>query len=178
MRIPPESWAGYRRTASVRPTCSIAASARDSRAPRRVEPLAAPDAHQFQRQGGVAEHVPPGQQVRVLKHVRDARRAREVHGAAGRSIQSRDHAQQRGLAAAGGAEDGDEFARRDGEVDRLDRDDAAVEGASDGAQLDADRRFDCRNGRAQVVANLSGCAQLSSRGTPRDLGGRESRLFP
>src|SRR5690606_34129477 len=42
------------------------------------------------------------------------------NGALGDVLEARDHAQQRGLAAAGGADEDDEFAVRDVEVDALD----------------------------------------------------------
>ena len=59
----------------------------------------------------------------------------EVHGAGGGVLQTRDHAQGGGLAAAGGAEEGEEGALGHGQVERVDGGEAAV-GLADPGEAD------------------------------------------
>ena len=81
----------------------------------------------------------------VLEHHRDVAVGRldlvddapaDVDFAAGDGLEPRDHAQQRGLAAAGGADQHAELAVADVEIDALDGLEAAGIGLADVAQRD------------------------------------------
>ena len=80
-----------------------------------------------QAEGDVLAHGQPGKQrVGLEHHAAVGARAGhlasvEHHASAGRAIEAGDDAQQRGLAAAGRAEDGDEVVVADREVGRLQR---------------------------------------------------------
>lgn len=111
-------------------------------------PLAVPrpaPAEDLDREQDVVQHRAPGQQGGPLEQHGDVaaglgdRRAGHGDLALGDRQQPGDHAEQGGLAAAGAAEDGDELALRDVEVDaaqRLDAARAAVEGTGHRGQLD------------------------------------------
>ena len=109
-------------------------------APTRAAHLGARHAAQPQAVADIAEHGHVRPQRVGLEHHRDAAllgreagdvAAEEPDRAGRRLLEAGDGAQQRGLAAAGGAEDRDEFARRDGEVD------AAQDGLRPVADLEA-----------------------------------------
>ena len=95
----------------------------------------------FQTVGDVFEHVEMGEQRITLKHhggVATIRRqcvdplAADQHVAAGRVFKAGDHAQDCGFAAAGRPEQGDEFARFDGEGNVVDGGDFPAAGALEG----------------------------------------------
>jgi hypothetical protein len=97
--------------------------------------LVAPAAGDPQRQRRVVQRVEPGQQRVVLGH---EDRGGALHGPARRRGQAADEVEQRRLAAAAGAHDGDDLAGRDGQrhaVERLDRAEAP------GHRVEAHRRF-------------------------------------
>ena len=91
------------------------------------QPLLLRIAVEFQREGDVVQHVPPGQEPKMLEHhAAIALRLYYRHPvdrdrATGRLQQSGDHAKQRGFAAAGGPEQRDAFAARDGKAHILQR---------------------------------------------------------
>jgi hypothetical protein len=95
-------------------------------------------ADQFQRQLGVVERRAPGQQAILLKHRRDpaaemievGERAlvADVQRAFGRRFEPDHQIEQRGLAAAGLADDGDDLARRDRQIEPVDGHDGLPRG--------------------------------------------------
>ena len=103
---------------------------------------------------GVLQDGAPLEQVVLLQHVADLagrpgdRRAVDQHGAVGRLEDAGDQRQQRALAAAALADDGDELARRDRERDVLERLGLALE--AEIAQADV-AQLDLRPGRRRRV---------------------------
>jgi hypothetical protein len=93
----------------------------------RLAQLAAAHAFHFQAEHDVLQGIQPGQQFRMLEHhaaiVSAARHLAAVDGdAAGvGALKPHGDAQGRGLAAAGGADEGDDFAILDGEIHARER---------------------------------------------------------
>src|SRR5207253_2128680 len=100
-----------------------------------LEARGAREALEFQWQGDVAEDVSPGKQVGVLEDEGEAGGG-EGDGAARRFFQACDDAEERGFSAAGGADDGEEFAAGEVEGDGVEGADVGIEDFFDGADLD------------------------------------------
>ena len=116
--MPPESCQGNLRSNPPRPTIAeVLGGARLA--------LLRGHAHHLEREHHVAHHIAPGVQRRGLEHVavgavqpgRFGADSVDADLSAGRSHQIGNHAHQRGLAAAGRADEGDELATSDAEVD-------------------------------------------------------------
>ena len=125
-RMPPDRAAGRVCSNSASPKRSNSGSAA-RRASRRRHALA------LERERGVAERVAPGQQQVALGHVgaRGAALAASVRlrrPARVRLLQAGDQLEQRGLAAARGAHHAKHLARRDLEVEALERASRAPDG--------------------------------------------------
>ena len=119
----------------------------------------------FRAQHRVFEDGAPLEQIILLQHVADLaarpghRLAVDQHGAAGRLEDAGDQRQQRALAAAALADDGDELAGRDRDRDALERLGLALEAEiaqADVAQLDLGRGGNCRcrHGSLRLVGEL------------------------
>ncbi len=100
------------------------------------------DALEPERQPYIVEHVRPWRQRRLLEYEAQARLAAPLHIAGGIGGQSGDDPQHRRLAAARGAEQREELAVADVEIDVLQRDRSALEGFADSAQADQRRSAD------------------------------------
>ena len=77
-------------------------------------------AGQLQRQGDIGQGVGPGHEGGQLEDEAGAAPG-PLHGAFGRRLQPRQQAQEGGLASAGRADDGDDLAGGDGQVDGAER---------------------------------------------------------
>src|SRR5262249_2696498 len=80
-----------------------------------------------QPEADILLYVHPGKQAALLEHhgVGDGPAGGiDIDGAAGGAIEASEDAQQRGLSAPARSDDAAEFARRDGEIDAVKRDDA------------------------------------------------------
>ncbi len=130
---------------------------------RDVELLLARHAAFAQTEAHVVQHREPGEQRVALEHhaavgarAADAL-AVEQHLAGGLMVQPRHDAQQRALAAAAGAEDGDEVVLGDVEVGGLQRQ-RGVEAALDAAHLEDvlghGHRPSCAQGKARRFSHL------------------------
>ena len=75
----------------------------------------------------------------------------EENATAVRQVETRDHAQESGLAAAGGSEQGEEFARLDGDADLVDRREVAE---TAGDVLNLEQRHRRRNRAYLMIAGL------------------------
>ena len=149
-----------------------AAVAVSDRAPRDLE-----------GQRHVAEHVPPREEARVLEHDAHLAATTGVAGAhavdldqaIGRLVDIGDEAEQGRLAAAGGPDDRDELAGRDGERDVLEgRERPAVEVEALGDALDQDdrgrrrrsgrvgRRLGGHQGIERAIITPGGCSRHPS----------------
>ena len=150
---PPESCAGRRSARPTRPTRSSACATRRSISARGRRRSSRPKAtflrHRHVRPQRVAlEHhadiALPGRQRRHVLAV-------EQHPAGLGLGEARDQPQQRGLAAARGAEEGEELAGTDREVDVLQHVRRAV-GEVDARDLDADGPCWLRHGHARHIS--------------------------
>ena len=143
--------------------------------------LAAGDAAQAQRQPDVVGGVRPGHQGRLLEHEADLAavvlagpRPRPLDRAAGRLGEARHDAQRRRLAAAGGAEKGDELARADVEVEPGERRRAVGEGFANAAQGDQGRRRFERGRRVGRALARAWAAELERDSPPASRGGERA----
>jgi len=111
-----------------------------------VKPLAARDAGKFERQRDVRRHAAPRQEPRLLERERGARRrqragiAEETNCAGSGRIEPADHAQERGLAAAGRTHEHRERTRGHLERCACKRLESILEDATDAGDLDAPKR--------------------------------------
>lgn len=116
-------WGPLRRVAAYRQTARAAACRRSGQVhgDEQVAGLRFAcrpgDAAQLEGEFDVGAHGEPGQQRRVLEHLRRAVPAGDLDAAGGNAFQPGHHGQQRGLAAARGADQADELAGRDVQVE-------------------------------------------------------------
>ena len=108
----------------MRPAPGEVGKAHDAQGVERLGvPLGAGETAPFETESDIVDHPPPGQQARVLEHQRDrltlGRLRVEAHRAGTRLGEADQHTQQSGLADARRADDGDEGAARNGEVEPL-----------------------------------------------------------
>ena len=133
--------------------------------PGALAALGGRQAHDLERQHHVPLDGAPGIEGRRLEHVavgareagRLGRRAVDPQLARGRALEVGDGAQQGGLAAAGGADQGHELAGCDGEVhvhERLHRAVAGDEGEAQAASLDRRRSRVGRGRRAGLSSHV------------------------
>ena len=147
--MPPESSRGKWRPNSASPTWSSA--------PRAASVAALPlDPGEIERQPDVRLDARPGHQRRRLEHEAEAAAGAAGRGevaappaelASARRDEPGDEIEERGLAAAGGPEQRQEFAALDGEVDRRERARAVRVALLDAGQRDD--RLACRRDGAQ-----------------------------
>jgi len=115
--MPPESWRGQ----------AVAEADGGQRFIRAAAGFGGRNAGQFKRQGDVGAGVGPGHQGGGLEdEAGPARGGGEIGPSVRGRLESREQAQDGGLARAGGADEGDDLARRDGQIDGAERRAAGV----------------------------------------------------